>query len=246
MRDFFSKLWVKITAISLAILLFLFSILFLLNSFAPYNPKCYHMFGVSGIFGSINRLGKPGTYYQVEKTSNIIELVHLRPNNSEVGCVWINVSDMEDDSDIYLYNYISSTINPEKPNSLTFLNVKELTGKELVNDKDGWICIYDSNENPDPIGVHFYIGSKSKMRIREIVFVHENGKVMDYVVKGLVRRGNAGNSKEEVSASDSLYEYFDYSEFSSSTNYTPTFTPKMHERIKSLVNLNDEQKTFDE
>lgn len=245
MKNFFSKLWVKITAISLAVILYLFSLLLLINSFAPYNPKCYHLFGYSGIFGSINRIGSPATYYQSEKTSNVIEFIDLRPDNSELGYVFINVSDMQEDADIYLYNGIDTT----EKTSMTLLSQTSLTGKDLQNDKDGWICIYENNKNTN-LNLRFYIGSTTKMRIREVVFVHKTGGIIKYKVKGIVRRGNdsiideEGNAKTYVSKEDSLYQIFDYETLSTSTNYTTTFTPEMQERVKSLANLKDEEKTF--
>ena len=240
MKKFFSKLWVRITAISLAIVLFLFSMLLLVNSFAPYNPKCYHLFGYSGIFGSIDRAGSPSTYYQGEKTSNVIEFIDLRPDNRDISYVWINVSDMQEDADIYLYNGTDTT---EKTN-INLLSKTTLTGKDLKKDKDGWICIYDNSEKTKyHSGVRFYIGSMSKMRIREVIFIHETGGIVAFNIKGIVRRGNAGS--ETISKEDHLYENFDFNTYNSSENYTATFTPEMKKRINSLTNLNDEQSTFD-
>ncbi len=236
MKNFFSKLWVKITAISLASVLFLFSILLLFNSFAPYNPKCYHLFGYSGIFGSINRIGRPSTYYQIEKTSSVIEFIDLRPDNSELGYVLINVSDMQEDANIYLYNAIDAT----EKTSMTLLSQTTLTGKDLQNDKDGWICIYENSKNSN-LNLRFYIGSTTKMRIREVVFVHKTGGIVNYQIKGIARRGSVGS--QTISKNDSLYENFIYSEDLSSNN-KPTFTTEMQERVKSLANLKDEQKTF--
>ena len=145
MKEFFSKLWVKITAICLAVFLFLLSILLLFNSFAPYNPKCYHVFGLSGLFGSFNKNGNPTNYYQTEKTTNIVELIHISAINREVYYVWINVSDMEEDSTISLYNGPSSDTN----STLVLLSEYTLTGKDLQNDNDGWICIYDRTSTKD-------------------------------------------------------------------------------------------------
>ena len=238
MKEFFSKLWVKITAICLAVILFLFSILLLLNSTAIYNPKPYHVFGLSGIFGSFNKKGNPKTYYQTEKTSNIIELMHIRPNNSEVYYVWINVSDMQEDSVIYLYNGEDSS----KVSNLTLLGEYYLSGEELKKDSDGWICIYDRNNSPiNYLTVHFYIGTKTKMRIREVLVfdnIEASGPIA-YDVKGIVRRSNP------TSKTDSLYENFDYSTLVSSSSYTSTFTPAVQEKLKNLTKLNDEHDTFD-
>jgi hypothetical protein len=234
MKEFFSKLWVKITAICLAVFLFLLSILLLFNSFAPYNPKCYHVFGLSGLFGSFNKNGNPTNYYQTEKTTNIVELIHISAINREVYYVWVNVSDMEEDSTISLYNGPSSDTN----STLVLLSEYTLTGQDLQNDNDGWICIYDRTSTSGHLSTHFYLGVKSKMRIREVICSAENGNVMNYSIKGLTRRGNPTIS------GDSLYQNFDYDTLKNSTDYTLTFTKELQQRIISLANLNDEQSTF--
>lgn len=236
MKEFFSKLWVKVTAICLAVLLFLLSVLLLLNSFAPFNPKCYHAFGLSGIFGSFNKNGNPKNYYQTEKTTNIIELIHLRPTNRDVYYVWVNVSDMVEDSIIYLYNGPDANTN----STLALLSEYTLTGKDLQSDSDGWICIYNRTNTTAHLSSHFYLGTKSKIRIREVVLRNniETNPNMQYNVEGLTRRGNPTTSN------DSLYQNFDYSTLINSTSYTSTFTPELQQRLRYLANLNDEQSTF--
>lgn len=235
MKEFFSKTWVKISAIALAVFLFLFSILLLLNSFAPYNPKCYHVFGLSGVSGSFDKNGNPKTYYQVEQTTSVIELVHLNALNSNVYYVWINVSDMVEDSTIYLYNGGDSSAG------LVCLSEYFLSGKELSKDNDGWICIYDRTKTSAGLSKHFYLGTKSKIRIREVVFLNnvKTDPSISFTVDDLVRR-----STPEVSG-DSLYQAFNYEELINSNKYTATFTKELQERMRTFTNLNDEQSTFD-
>ncbi len=234
MKEIFSKLWVKITAIGLAVLLFLFSVLLLLNSFAPYNPKCYHFFGLSGISGSFNKKGNPKNYFQVENTANVIELAHLNALNSSIYYVWINVSDMVEDSVIYLYN------GSDASGTMTLLSEYNLTGSELSNDSDGWICIYDGTAYTKDISKHFYLGTKNKMRIREVVLLNslKSNSAVSFSTDDLVRRGNP------TANDDSLCQVFNYDNLKDSNSFTTTFTPQLKEKLLSLPNLNDEQSTF--
>ena len=60
------KFNLKVFAMVMAIVVFLVASLFVLDTFAPANPKVYHRFALSTIFGSFDGEDTPNSYYQVQ------------------------------------------------------------------------------------------------------------------------------------------------------------------------------------
>ncbi len=160
--------------------------LFLIDSFALANPKCYHRFLLSTFNGSYDADNMPSTYWQVEsledEEGNLLKMkakVELPITNKAerfLGQIWINVSDLEGDLlSIYTYYQTSNTSTTYKP-----LNKGELpyvlTAKELRKSSDGWFKIYDFKDTEKYNKAYEYIDDytivfTSGVRVREMVFI---------------------------------------------------------------------------
>lgn len=227
--------WLKIGAIVLACLMFLISILAILNTFAPNNPRCYHSFGLSGLFGDFDKSGNPKTYYQAYYAEDYVEYVTVKVNkidNANVKEIWINVSDMYDKSiKIYTRHASDSLGTLYKVDDADYI----LDAKTLSKDVDGWICLYMRKENDSLTASTYHFGFQNQIKVRELVFVDVNNKVMTYNVNSYTRRvnsdinetGSAGNiDKITLDQAKSLPE------------------GRLKDQILSMNKLNDEQDTF--
>ena len=92
---------VKLSAIIVAVIFFFGCVCMVLDSYAPANPKDYHVFALSGIFGSFNKNGNPNSYWAVDKTvsgnKQLSVYANLRASSgtySNIKEIWVNVSDL--------------------------------------------------------------------------------------------------------------------------------------------------------
>lgn len=180
---------IKLVSVIVACVFFLACVSVVINSYAPANPKDYHVWCLSGISGSFNKSGNPKNYWGVDKTKSgnqdvtVYGNASLITSYSKVKEIWLNVSDLyETEAKIEIVNQSSRV-----------LNVYTLTAEELKADKDGWIKIYDltaANENPSDdyktiTASKFSFGISTKLNVRELVFVNEDGKLAEYEVTGI-------------------------------------------------------------
>ena len=228
--------WTKIVAIALACITLLISILAILNTFAPYNPKCYHAFGLSGIWGDFDSSKNPKTYYQAYYADEYVEYVSLKVtkvDNANVKEIWVNVSDMYDKSiKIYTRHASDSLGVLYKVNNNTDYT---LQGKTLAEDKDGWICLFTRSQNNSLTASTYHIGFQNQIKVRELVFVDENDKVMSYTINAYARRVNSDTNESESAGNiDKI----------SLSNASSLADGRLKDQILSMNNLNDEQDTF--
>lgn len=183
-------------AIALIVALVIVASLFLIDSFAIANPKCYHKFLLSTFNGSYNAENMPSTYWQVEaledesgnplKMKAKVELPIKDKGERYLGQIWINVSDLESSEiKIYTYYHTSNTTTNAKAlnkDGKPFV----LTANELRKSEDGWFKIYDfeDTENFDKAYTHiddYSIVFTAGIRVREMVFVDTKYDVVEGV-----------------------------------------------------------------
>ncbi|MBO5851795.1 MAG: hypothetical protein J6R29_05645 [Clostridia bacterium] len=179
---------IKLISVIAVALMFLVSVGFFIDSFAPANPACYHRWVLSTFHGSYNSKNGPNTYMQFEiakktgtserATSYVWSQVSVT-NGAGVKEIWINVSDLYEDEAVI-------RIRTGKSESNTTVPLKEykLTKKALKASKDGWIKIYDcgekgekgkDKEHTSETNQIFCIGFETQIRLREVGFVGRGG-----------------------------------------------------------------------
>ncbi len=152
---------------------------FLVNSFAPANPRAYHVYFLSAFHGSFNKKGLPGTYWQPEQRTdgNVRKICYLRlSGSSDCNEVWINLSDFKE-----LQTDIIVASGAGAPNVKKRYN---LTAKELKKSKDGWIKIYDKSKDSALSSSYLNIGFTTNIRVREVVAIKSDGKKSTLTVQG--------------------------------------------------------------
>ena len=180
---------IKLSAIILAVVFFFACIGVVVNSYAPANPKDYHRWFLSGIFGSYDKEGNPETYWAVEKTKSgnnelmVYSEISVSGSYKNINELWLNLSDFyETETEIVVINGSSRTVNKYK-----------LTATDLKANQNGWVKIYDledataSNDDDyeNVTSTKFFIGFKTKINVRELVVTNADGKTIDYEVKGI-------------------------------------------------------------
>lgn len=171
----------------MAIVLFLVASLFVIDSFAPANPKVYHRFALSTIFGSFDGEDTPNSYYQVqiqksietgEKQYSCINTKISTTNSENVKEIWINLSDVYDNElKIYL-----STGWEGKSKYLSEITYSK--SKIKKNSDDGWFRVYNTKTKEDGLKVNDYgfygqlrFSFSSNCKVREIVVVDMKGNL---------------------------------------------------------------------
>jgi hypothetical protein len=180
-----SKKSVKVIAIILAVIAFIMASLFVVDSFAPANPKVYHKFVLSTFSGSFDGEDTPNSYYQVEiqKNSQSGEKQYFclntkvsTTNTVNIKEIWINFSDVYED-DINIFTSMG------RNGKSKYLSERTYTKSQIRRDKDGWFRIYNTGKK-EGLKVQqseFYgqlrVGFSANVKVREIVVVDVNGKV---------------------------------------------------------------------
>ena len=180
---------IKLSAIILAVIFFILCVCFVIDSYAPANPKDYHRWVLSGINGSYNKEGNPKTYWQVEKTKvgekGVTVYAKIRVSSwSDVDAIWLNVSDLYEDK---------TEIEVQSGTSGKTVNEYKLTAIDLKQNQDGWIKIYDlddANKNTtdsyDKITSNVvFVGFNTKIKVRELVVTKSDGSILTYTVEGI-------------------------------------------------------------
>ncbi len=182
----------KLTLISIAVgLIFITAILFIIDSFAPANPKVYHRWVLSTFSGSFDGEDTPNTYQQMEVLQDVdeesqvvyscIDTKVTTTNQVAIKEIWINISDLYNEE---LSIFISKGIDTKT----TYIHDLTLSKKDIKSDKDGWFRIY-YNENGLSHNVsNFFgqikIGFSANVKFREMVVVDINGNLGSIEVKG--------------------------------------------------------------
>lgn len=211
---------IVISAVALAVVFFMLCAMIVVNSYAPYNPKCYHRWFFSTLNGSYNKEGLPSTYFQVEEYENgepTYIKIETKREGKYVAAIYANLSDLKKkEVKFSVYNGSKSAVTQN-----TALGSLDLQGKELKDSKDGWIQIYDAEKSTvasnDVKSKTFYVSVSERIRVRELVLLDSDGKVMNYTVKGYV----LGNVTKDANKSD-----------------------VKEENVNNVYNIIDEQKTF--
>ena len=211
----FTGLHIRIISVVLASLMFLVSVGFFIDSFAPANPKCYHRWVLSTFNGSYNSKGSPKTYMQFntlavsETGDRATSYIWSRVTVTEgmgINEIWINVSDLYEDS-------VSIQVRSGKSEKNTdLLKRLTLTKDDLKKSKDGWFKIYDLDDgdkaHPSKTNQTFCIGFEAEIRLREIGYVSNGG----YAIK-VEEWGTATDERVHNNASSSVesegYKVFD-------------------------------------
>lgn len=202
------KFNIKVFAMIMAIVLFLVATLFVLDSFAPANPKVYDRFALSTIFGSFDGEDTPNSYYQVqiqksietgEKQYSCINTKINTTNSVNVKEVWINLSDVYDDE---LKIYLSTGWEGKSK----YLSKRTYSKLDIKNDEDGWFRVYNTGKEEGlKINEYGFYGQlrfsfSSNCKVREIVVVDMDNNL------GTVKAehcSNGGVAEEEGKSADS-------------------------------------------
>ncbi len=167
-----------VISVILAVIVFLVAGLFVVDSFAPANPKPFHKWVLSTFSGSFDGEDTPNTFYQVQIQKNIetgerqyscINTKISTTNSENVKEIWVCFSDLyEDNIEIFL-----STGWQGKSK---YLSQRSYSKADVKGDKDGWFRIY--NREKDGLVINssgFYgqlrIGFSANVKVREIVVV---------------------------------------------------------------------------
>ena len=208
------KVAVLISVVLLAVMFFVLCAMIVVNSYAPYNPKRYHKWFLSAMHGSYDKEGLPSTYFQVEDYENgeptFIKLETKR-EGKYVAAIYANLSDLkENEVKFSVYNGSKSAVTQN-----TSLGNFDLKGEDLKDSEDGWIKIYDAKnstvKDTDVSSKTFYVSINKRIRVRELVLLDGDGKVMNYTVKGYVL-GNKTFDESETEVKDkavSVYKIAD-------------------------------------
>ncbi len=183
-KDFFTPKRIKALVLAVVIVLVIVTSLVVIDSVGVANPKCYHKFVLSTFNGSYDTENGPKTFWQTNHTVNtetgndefLYAYLNLnRENSSPVGYIYINVSDFKEKSTTF--NFYTGQ---DKINNLGSFTLNE---KDVRKSKDGWLKIYDyENENLKPATSTniLYIGVCGEMKIREIVVLTKEKKVCSF------------------------------------------------------------------
>ena len=165
----------KALAITLAGVFIGISSLFVVDSFAVANPKCYHKFLSSTFNGSYDTDTSPNKYWQVdmirnsssnEQTMTYLIFKYSPINSQRLGKLIVNLSDLKSrELDVFVGYSAGRDKSPTEVKSFT------LTRKDVKSSKDGWFEFYNSEieENQFKYGENYiFLGLKGDVRIREI------------------------------------------------------------------------------
>ena len=167
----------KIFAMVMAIVLFLTAILFVVDSFALANPKVYHRFALSTVFGSFDGKDTPNTFYQVKIQKNIetgekqyscINTQVTTTSNENIKEIWINLSDVYDNE---LKIFLSTGWNSKSK----YLSDRTYSKSDIKRNKDGWFRVYSNKDGLKISDGDFHgqlrVSFSGNVKVREIVVV---------------------------------------------------------------------------
>ena len=171
------KKYVSIALTVFLVLSITLSTLFVIDSFAPANPKVYDRWVLSTFHGSYDGKDTPNSYYQIEIQKNndtgevlysCVDLKISTWNARPIKEIWINISDLyEQEVNIFLGK---GTAGATK-----LLKDITLTASDINKDKDGWFKLYSNKNGLDYNVQGFYgelkIGFSANVKLREVVVI---------------------------------------------------------------------------
>lgn len=177
------KFPVKVLALVLALFMVLIASLFVVDSFAPANPKCYHKFILSTFNGSYDKEGMPKSAFEVknetdaESGESLYTCVNMKVSipNDKTGFkeAWINISDLQA-SKLEVF----TAYGIQRQGKAKLKGERTITAQQLKASKDGWFKIYstDTPESWNSGADWTKIGFSAPVKVREIVFVYFDEK----------------------------------------------------------------------
>lgn len=178
------KKWISVALITFLLVSIALSAMFIVDSFAPNNPKVYHRWFLSGINGSYDGKDTPNSFYQIEiqQDSDSGEVLYTcvdfkisTTNTRNISQIWINFSDVyEDEVNIFLGRGTAG--------STKLIKELTLTASQIKSDEDGWFRLYNNKGSGLEYNVQgFYgelkIGFSAGLKLREVVVVDVNGEL---------------------------------------------------------------------
>ena len=177
------KKLIAIILVAVASILFVVCSLFVIDSFGPANPKVYKKWVLSTFNGSYNAEGMPKTYWQVEpmqskegeRVTSYAKFSLSTTNNANIQEIWVNISDLKE-------NELEVTIGKGTltPSVLGSISISE---SQVKNSKDGWFKVFDANDTETFKALNnskqIWVGFKNHVRVREIVFIDSNNKIVE-------------------------------------------------------------------
>lgn len=218
------KIYKRVVSITIAVFLVavVLTTLFVIDSFAPANPKCYDKWVASSCNGSYDKEGYPSNYWEVKLYKNNatgenltvnakVSLPIVNTGTRYLGQIWVNISDMYAES-LDVYTSYGSVVKRS-------LNANEtpytITSKDLKKSKDGWFKVYDYKDTKNfvpasPGAVDYWVGFSTQINVREIVFIDTAGDLISKPNSQIEYHGN-----KEVKGSDvnGLANAFDESKY---------------------------------
>ncbi|MBE5743215.1 MAG: hypothetical protein E7358_00665 [Clostridiales bacterium] len=203
------KKLMTVLLVTVLIVSVILSTLFLVNSFAPANPKVYHRFFLSGISGSFDGKDTPNSYSQIEiqrdgdTDEQLYTCVDIKLSTWDarpIKEIWINISDLYEPSlNIFLGKGTAGSTKLLKDITLTANDIKN-------NDKDGWFRLYNNSNGLEYNVSGFYgelkIGFSANVKLREVAIVDSKKgelfssiKVEQFTVGTKPSKGINGNDK---------------------------------------------------
>ena len=179
-----NKTLIKIGVIILAVLFFLTCSVFVIDSLGPANPKCYKKFFLSTFNGSYTAEGSPATYWQIEpkqdkegvRVPTYARFSVTTHDSSNVGEVWINISDLKESE---LLVTIGSGLSTYKS-----AGTITITSKEVKQSQDGWFKVFDVKDTENFTSFtskYVWVGFSNDVRVREIAFKDVDGHAPESV-----------------------------------------------------------------
>ena len=224
--EFTKKNIATISAVALG-LIFIVTSLFIVDSFAPANPKVYHRWLISTFVGSVDGKDTPNSSHQIELTKDAetgeklyscIDVTVNNTNGTNAQQIWVNFSDLNA-SELNVFISSSTSYNVRLYAEKTF------TEKQVRANKDGWFLLYSSDNGLNiPYEKKLKIGFSASVKVREIVLV------------GMLNVHT--NKPNDISITDATYSY-GVKPTEDGVNYTD-----IAGSVASLKNVYDEKQTF--
>ena len=201
----------KVLALVLVLVVFLTTSLFIVDSFAPANPRVYHKFILSAFSGSFDGEDTPNTYYEVKSASDettgeaLYSCVNLKlttVNSVKFKEIWVNISDIK-------ANEITIFTSKGYAGNTKFLSERTFKRSDIKANKDGWFRVYNTPEGTEYNVPSFYgelkIGFSTNVRVREVVVVDVDNKLGSLTFKSC-SVGKKPEKGDETGVSHTVFE----------------------------------------
>ena len=226
-----AKKWISIGLSVFLIISILLSVLFVIDSFAPANPKVYDRWVLSGINGSYDGKDTPNTFYQVEIHQDYdsgevlyscVDLKVSSTNSEPIKEIWINISDLYESK-------LNIFLGKGTAGATKLLKDITLTANDIRNDEDGWFRLYNNKNGLNYNVSGFYgelkIGFSANIKLREVVVVD----VKDNLFSTMRLDGCSAGQKPTADKSVTYKDKFENSDIRFITDEQEKFPFVQHE-----------------